>query len=43
MRENCIQSEDYPSGLNIMGQGTSIAQNIYFAFQNKYRTSRGQM
>lgn len=43
MRENCIQSEDYPSGLHIEDGIPSIGKSIYNAWQIRTQTSRGQM
>lgn len=43
MRMDCIQTEDYPSGLSLDSDTPSIADSINYAFEQKYRTSRGNM
>lgn len=43
MRENCIQTEDFPSGLHITGGTPSIVKSLYGAWQINTQTSKGQM
>ena len=43
MRENCIQTEDFPSGLHITDGTPSIVKSLYGAWQINTQTSKGQM
>ena len=43
MKADCIQTEDYPSGLDIMGNYPTITQSIYNAWQINTQTSKGNM
>lgn len=43
MKADCIQTLDYPSGLDIMGCQPSIAQSLYDAWKINTQTSRGNM
>ena len=40
---DCVQTEDYPSGLDIMGGIPSITQTLYNTWNISTQTSKGQM
>lgn len=43
MKMDCVQSEDYPSGLEIMDTTPSIVQSLYNGWNISTQTSKGQM
>ena len=43
MKMDCIQTEDYPSGLDIMHNSPSITQALYNSWNISTQTSKGQM
>lgn len=43
MKMDCVQTEDYPSGLDIMGGIPSITQTLYDSWNISTQTSKGQM
>lgn len=43
MKMDCIQTEDYPSGLEIMDTTPSIVQSLYNGWNISTQTSKGQM
>lgn len=43
MKMDCVQTEDYPSGLDIMGTTPSIVQSLYNGWNISTQTSKGQM
>lgn len=43
MKMDCIQTEDYPSGLDIMHNSPSIVESLYKGWNISTQTSKGQM